>query len=379
MIRVALIGLGKMGISHLAIARAHPDVDLVAVCDTSSYTLGVLSKYAGLRTYQDYVKLLGAEALDAVIIATPSKYHGKIVQEALSRSLHVFCEKPFCLEVAEGEALVELAEEKKLVNQVGYHYRFVATFKEMKRLLDTGILGKLHNIRAETYGPVLLKAKSGNWRSSRSEGGGCLYDYASHAIDLMNYFVGRPVAVAGTALNRIFSRDVEDEVSASFFYRDGLTGQVVANWSDESHRKMAMKVTAWGTNGEISADRQEIHIYLRDASGMPEGLIKGWNVRYTTDLTEPVRFYLRGEEYSAQIDHFIAAIRTGSADTRSTFRSATDVDAVVAAMVKDAEDVNDRVLVENVTLNAPGRRGLWQALRRGHTRSASADSRQDRS
>lgn len=336
MIRAALIGLGKMGLSHHAMINAHPDVDLVAVCDTTDYLLDVLSKYAAIKTYTDYRKMFAAENLDAVFIATPSKFHSEMVQAALDTNLHVFCEKPFCLDVADGQRLAKLAEDKKRVNQVGYHYRFVATFHELKRLMDENVLGNLHHIRAEAFGPVVLRPRGGTWRTSKSEGGGCLYDYAAHAIDLVNYLVGRPATVSGTALNRLFSRDVEDEVYGTMHFADGLTGQIAANWSDESYRKMSTKISIWGTNGRINADRQELQIFIRDDAKAIAGLKKGWNIRYTTDLTEPTWYYLRGEEYSAQIDHFVRAVHAGQMDTRSTFRSAVDTDLVAAAMVRDA-------------------------------------------
>jgi len=337
MVRVALAGLGKMGLSHCAIINTHPDVELVAVCDTFEYVLSIFGKHSKLKTYKDFHRMLQAEALDAVIVATPSQYHASMVHDALSADLHVFCEKPLCLDAEEGARLASLAEKRKRVNQVGYHHRFIATFHEAKRLLEFNILGKLHHIRAEAHGPVVLKSKSGTWRTRRHEGGGCLYDYASHAIDLVNYMVGRPRAVGGTILNSIFSGDVEDGVYANLFYDDGLTGQIAANWSDESQRKMATQVTIWGANGKIFADRQELQIYLRDTAFVPDELRKGWNARYTTDLTEPVWFYLRGEEYSAQLSHFIDAIKTGHLDTRSTFRSAMETDLVISAMVRDSE------------------------------------------
>ncbi len=337
MIRVALFGLGKMGLSHCAIINTHPDIELVAVCDTTEYLLAVLGKYSHIKTYSNYRKLLAAESLDAVFIATPSRFHAEMVRAALDAGLHVFCEKPFCLDAEEGLRLAEIAEKKARVNQVGYHYRFVGTFHELKHLLDAGVLGTLHHIRAEAYGPVVLKSKGRTWRTSKAEGGGCLHDYASHAIDLMNYLVGSPQAVGGTIMNRLFSGDVEDEVYSNLFYSNGLSGQIAANWSDESHRKMSTKVMVWGTNGKIVADRQELQVYLRDNSRAPDGFSKGWNTRYTTDLTEAVWFYLRGEEYSAQVNHFVETIKAGRTDTRSTFRSAVDTDLVTRAMVKDAE------------------------------------------
>jgi len=366
MIRVALLGIGKMGLSHCAIVNTHPDVNLVAVCDTSDYLLSVFAKYTGINIYRDYRKLLETEALDAVIVATPSRYHAEMVGSALRKGLHVFCEKPFCLDVDEGLELAKLAEERSLVNQVGYHYRFVGAFLELKRLLDARVLGKMHHIRAEAFGPVVLKPKGATWRSKRQEGGGCLYDYASHAIDLVNYLVGRPQSVGGTLLNRLYSGDVEDEVYTNLFYADGLTGQIAANWSDESQRKMSTKVSVWGANGKIISDRQELQIFIRDSSQASKGLNKGWNTRYTTALTQPVWFYLRGEEYSAQIDHFIQSIKSGRAETASSFRSAVDTDLVVSAMVKDAEikKTNTEPSLPGAAIE-PAPSGRWKFRRNG--------------
>src|ERR1700723_2701209 len=102
MLNAALIGLGKMGLSHQAIINSHPDVKLVAICDTGEYVLDVLKKYTGIKTYTSYSKLLESEQLDAVFVATPSRFHAEMVEACLNRSLHVFCEKPFCLDPSDG-------------------------------------------------------------------------------------------------------------------------------------------------------------------------------------------------------------------------------------------------------------------------------------
>ena len=335
MYKAAIVGLGKMGLSHLSIANAHPHIELRCVCDTSRYVLDVLQKYTGIKAYPDFARMLRDEAVDCIFVATPSKYHADIVTAALERNLHVFCEKPFALEPQTGYRLAELAERKRLVNQVGYHYRFVASFNEAKRLLDRKLIGDLHHVRAEAYGPVVLHRKGMSWRSQKSEGGGSLYDYACHAIDLTNYLVGCPVAVSGTVLNRVFSDSVDDEIYTTFQFAQGFHGQLATNWSDESFRRMSLKLSLWGTNGRINVDRQELQVYLRSLPEGVEDFAPGWNIRYTTDLTLPVWFYVRGEEYSAQIDHFIQCIETGSPAV-SNFRSATDAVLVASMMRNDA-------------------------------------------
>jgi predicted dehydrogenase len=333
-----MVGLGKMGLSHLAIVRAHPMVDLVAGCDSTQYLNDGLTKYTGLKCYQDYDRLLEQEQLDAVLIATPSRYHAVMVEKALQRGLHVFCEKPFVLDCEDGQRLVDLAHAKQLVTQVGYHYRFVGAFQEAARIVKSGALGTVHHIRAEAYGPVVLRQKGGTWRSSKSEGGGALYDYACHAIDLVNFIHQVPTSVSGVIRQSVFSRDVDDEVYSTLHFADGSSGQLCVNWSDESYRKMGTRISVWGTNGKLVADRQECQLYLREPHpGLPE-VPKGWTVRYTTDLTSEVWFYLRGEEYSAQIDYFVQSIRLKRRDGSSNFASALATDQVVAMLLGNKAD-----------------------------------------
>jgi predicted dehydrogenase len=318
--------------------NAHPRVKVSAVCDATGYVLDVLNKYTGVPTFTDFDAMLAQVELDAIIIATPSSMHAKMVNAALAKGLHVFCEKPFCLDTADGEAATRIAHEKGLVNQVGYHYRFVGAFQEVKRLLDAKAIGEVTHILAEAYGPVVMKPKGSSWRTQRSQGGGCLYDYAAHPLNLVNWYLGEPKAVGGTVLNKIFSAETDDEVFGTLFYENGTSAQISVNWSDESYRKMSTKITVWGTAGRIYADRQECQVYLRDTAKLPEGFQVGWNSRYTTDLTEPVWFYLRGEEYSAQLDYFVKCVEERRAnDNVNSFTSALMTDKVISMMIADAE------------------------------------------
>ena len=356
MIRTAIVGLGKMGLSHLALLRAHPAIDLVAGCDATTYLTEILGKHAGLTCHAEFDRMLEVEQLDAVFIATPSKLHAGMVEKALQRGLHVFCEKPFVLNVADGERLAELAREKGRVTQVGYHYRFVGAFKEAARIARSGALGTIHHVRAEAYGPVVLRRKGGTWRSAKNEGGGALYDYACHAIDLVNFIVGMPVSVSGVSRNSVFSRDVDDEVYSTLHFPDGASGQLCVNWSDESFRKMSTKISVWGTNGRLVADRQECKLYLREPhEGLP-GVEKGWTVRYTTDLSEEVWFYLRGEEYSAQIDYFARSIGGLRTDGENSFASALEADRVVAMLLGAATPT------ASTTPSAIPRKSLWSRI-----------------
>ena len=364
MVRVALVGLGKMGISHQAILNSTAGLDLVAVCDSTPLVGSVMSRYTKVRNYSDYDEMLEKEPLDAVVIATPPKAHVAMVEKAIAKGLAIFCEKPFVLETADGKRLAEAAAKAGIVNQVGYHYRFVASFAKLRELVQAGAIGRVHHVSAEAYGPVVLRPATGSWRGAKAAGGGALYDYATHALDLLNFCIGRPDTVRAASLGSIFSEEVDDEVYALFGYADGKTASLSVNWSDESYRKMSAKLTVNGTEGKIYADRQEVQVYLREPR--PDlGLKQGWTVLYTTELTAEVGYYLRGEEYSAQIEHFAAHVAAGDPATRSTFASAVEadmvVDAIRAAAERPAQSIED---ASEMTANAPKpkRRGLLNRL-----------------
>jgi len=272
--------------------------------------------------------MLDENELEALFIATPTRMHAEMVINSLKRNIHVFCEKPFSLTVSEGKRMVELAAENKLINQVGYHNRFIGTFNFMKKLVSSGTLGELYHFTGEAYGPVVVKKKESTWRSVSSEGGGCLFDYASHVINLIEYVLDDIKDVNGVMLKKVYSREVEDAVYAGLYLKSGLSGMINVNWSDETYRKMSTQLTLLGTGGKVIADAQEMKIYIKEEH--PElNLEKGWNMRYITDLTDPVGFYLRGEEYSAQIDYFAKCIKNKEPNNRSSFSSALKTDEVI--------------------------------------------------
>jgi len=274
MLKAGIIGLGKMGMSHAAIVGANPDVNFVAVCDTSSLVLDVFKKYTKLNTYSDYIKMFDKEQLDFVLVATPTKFHYPIVKYALEKNVNVFCEKPFSLKSSQGNELNEIATRRSLINQVGYHNHFIGTFRELKRLLCENVIGNIVHFTGEAYGPVVTKEKGNTWRSNPDEGGGCTSDYAAHVINLIQEIIGRPVQINGTLLKSIYSKE-----------------------------KLGM----------------------------------GWTTKYITEFAIPVNFYLRGEEYSAQIEYFVNNVKNKKQGAYNTFEQALYTDRVIEMIMDNAK------------------------------------------
>jgi len=297
--------------------------------------LSIINKYVGIPTYSDYVEMMEKEALDFVIISTPTDSHTAVIRAAIEQDIHIFTEKPFSLTASEGEETLSILKGKSLVNQVGYVNRFNEVFMEVKELLNQGVIGDIKNIRSEMYSATVLKDSKSNWRSKKKTGGGCMYEMASHCIDLVVYLLGKPEQIVGSVLQGIYSADVEDLVSSTFLYKNGCIGSINANWSDESYRKPANFITILGTQGKIIADKHSYKVFLKN-NNQSNGFHKGWNTRYITDFAKSVRFYVRGNEFSRQLDYFVECIQQERNDNISSFEEALKTDVIMEVITKDA-------------------------------------------
>lgn len=334
-LRGGLIGCGRMGIAHFSILNTHPSVKIVAICDQSNTMLNILRKYLDIGVYSDYRKMIEEEALDFVIVSTPTDSHSEIIKAAINSNLHTFVEKPFAMTVNEGRKVLVDLEGKELVNQVGYVNRFNEVFIEVKGLLDNGIIGEVKNFSSEMYGSTVLKESKTSWRGKRNMGGGCMFEFASHAIDLVVYLIGPPDKVVGSVMQSVYSSDVEDLVSSTLIYDNGCSGTIMANWSDEAYRKPTNIVMVFGTKGKIIADRHTYKIFLKDRD-QASGFHKGWNTRYITDFAKSVRFYVRGNEFTQQLDYFVDCIERRQTVNISSFAEAHKTDALIEKIAGDA-------------------------------------------
>jgi predicted dehydrogenase len=335
MIKLAFIGFGRMGLTHFSILNSHPGVQITAVCDASSTMMSVLNSLVPVRTYCDAGAMVEKEDLDGVVISTPSDSHAEFIGTALAHGLHVFSEKPFVLSVADGEKILSQIKERPLVNQVGYVNRFNEVFAEIKEHLQNGLIGELKSFSSEMYAPTVLKDAKGSWRAKRHSGGGCLYELGCHCIDLAVFLFGQPDRVAGSSVFRVFSSDVEDIASTSLMYDGRYSGSILVNWSDEACRKPANIVKAFGTKGKIIADKHAFRVFLKEER--PDlGFSKGWNTRSITEIAKPVRFYLRGNEFTRQLDYFVACMENGSQENISSFSEAAKTDWVIEEIRRDA-------------------------------------------
>lgn len=335
-VKAAIIGVGRMGLTHLSILGGHPFLKVTAAADGKSLITTAISKYrTDIKLYDDYKKMLQEQDLDAVLIATPPHLHAPMIDAALDRNLSIFVEKPFTLDADIARRLAQrAATQKGAFHQVGYVARFGDSYLKVKSLVDQGILGRLISFQMEFQGCTVLKKENGEgWRGDRKTGGGCLHEFGSHGVDMLLNLFGKPSRVVGSSLPSIYSLHVEDMVTSTFLYDNNLVGTIYVNWSDPSYRKPMMRVNILGENGRIQADLYGIKIYMNKDNPHYK---KGWNTLTLPELTEPVPFYVRGNEFTRQLYAFAEGVRNPSAINRSSFADGADTQEVLDMIFADA-------------------------------------------
>jgi predicted dehydrogenase len=337
-IKLGIIGMGRMGITHYSIINSHPEVEIVAVADTSKTLLNILGKYVpSVQFFKDYKELINISKPDAIIVCTPPNLHYEVCNYACERNIHVFCEKPFTANVEQAKELKEKFENKKLINQVGYVNRFNDIFTTVKQYVQDGLIGNVIRFRSEMFTcTVTKKEEAESWRSFRENGGGAVYEIAAHAIDLVDYILGKPDKIVGTSMNQIYSKHVEDIVSSTFLYKNGTTGALYVNWCDTSYRKPANKLELFGTKGKILADQHGLKIFL-NADDSKTSYKKGWNTIYITDVFTPVPYYVRGNEFTRQLYYFVDSILGKEAGDRCSFSSGYEAQNIMNQIFIDSE------------------------------------------
>ena len=153
-IRVTVVGLGSRGQDWVREVGTDPGYELVAGVDTDARTLRLAATKLNLpqsRLFSTLADALDNVACDAVIVAAAADYHTEVCEAALARGLGVMVEKPFTLDLNEAVKLVQLAEQKKAPLVVAQNYRYMRSFKAVRRLVREGVLGQIGMIACQYF------------------------------------------------------------------------------------------------------------------------------------------------------------------------------------------------------------------------------------
>lgn len=194
--KVHIIGLQAAGVT------------VVAICQRDQQAAQGVARHYGIPlVFSDWEALVASPELDLITIATPPHLHLPIAKRALSLGKHVICEKPLARSLEEARLMARLAQHAPSRAMTGFNWRFTAGMQELKKLVDSGFLGRLLHATGAWYGQRYAEATAPlSWRNEQDLAGiGALGDVGVHIIDAFRWLGGefrRVVALSGIAYPR---------------------------------------------------------------------------------------------------------------------------------------------------------------------------------
>ncbi len=219
-LRIGVIGCGNWGPNHIRVFSELDRSQVRACADINRSRLEhVARRFPQVRTTTDYRNLLDDDAIDAVVIATPTASHASLVRESLLAGKHVLVEKPLCRTASEADDLPALAEEKNLHVMVGHVFLYNNGIMRLRETIVSGELGAmlyLDTVRTN-LGPIRGDVNA-------------LFDLGTHDISIFNYLIGEPPVEVSALGRSILQRGIEDVCFASLRYADGTLGHIHVSW-----------------------------------------------------------------------------------------------------------------------------------------------------
>jgi predicted dehydrogenase len=236
MLKIALIGCGKIADQHVQAIHRIPDCEIVALCDREPLMAKQLGERCGVTVcFSDAREMLQSMRPDVVHITTPPQSHYSLAAECLKAGSHVYVEKPFTITAGEAESLIQLADRRNLKITAGHNLQFTLEMLEMRRLVKQGFLGGnpvhleshfSYNLGDTTYVSALLGDRD-HW--VRQLPGQLLHNVISHGIAKLAEFLDDELveitvsAHQSEQLRSLRAEDVLDELRVLIRDRTGTT------------------------------------------------------------------------------------------------------------------------------------------------------------
>jgi predicted dehydrogenase len=274
-IRVAIIGAGKVAQQHLACLAGLPNVRVVGVCDLSR-VLGecAVDRYGAETWFTNHEKMLQEARPDVVHITTPPASHFRLTRDCLNAGCHVFLEKPATLNFEEFTALKALAEEKGKRLIEDYNYLFNEPVRRLLEQVDKGELGEVAHVEVHLCLNVLDKdypAVDPNIHNPVLDlTGGVIADFLPHLASLAYFFCGPVVSVRTLWDKRTLSSPLPYDEFRALLRGARATAELVFSAHAQPD---AFRVTVFGSRGRAVADIFEHRLTCATQRNVPKPLV----------------------------------------------------------------------------------------------------------
>jgi predicted dehydrogenase len=310
-VRLAVIGCGRIAQQHLAAISVVAEAKLTAVVDVRPAAAAAVAEQHRCEAIADYKDARLAGLVDAVLICTPPQTHLEIARHFIERGIHVMVEKPLTIRPEDARAIVKLAAERGRVLMMASKFRYVPDVMKAKSLVESGALGRVVLYENSFCSKVAMGER---WNAQPDvAGGGVLIDNGCHSADIFRYLLGPIAAVHAYRGLAAQALPVEDTVRLQFKTASGALGAVDLSWS--LSKEADAYISIYGTQGTLFVGWKESR-YRQD--GSPNWIVFG-------------NGYDKVAAFRGQIENFVGTIEKRDEPLIKAEDALASVEVVAAA------------------------------------------------
>jgi predicted dehydrogenase len=291
-LRAGIVGGGRgsfIGPVHRLAAELDGQAQVVAGAMSSHADIARESAAAWFleRAYSSYEDMARAESADAngidfVIIATPNHLHYPVARAFLAADIHVICDKPLALTVAEGEELAHLVEAGTTLFALTHNYTGYPAVREARAMVRGGRLGEIRKVLVEYTQDWLMEPlergahKQAEWRTdpARAGSGGSVGDIGTHAANLLEFVTERRIeALCADLTSFVAGRRLDDDANLLVRLEGGAKGTLVCSQiaCGEENR---LSIRVYGTRAGLEWHQQEPNTLIFKPAGRPWEMLR---------------------------------------------------------------------------------------------------------
>jgi predicted dehydrogenase len=256
-VRVAVIGCGKISerASLPNLVNYKERAEIKVLCDIIGNKAKALKEKFGLsgaHIVKDWKKAVARKDIDAVFVNTPNYLHEEMAVAACGKKKHVLVEKPIAITVKAANNMIKARKKAGVCLMVEQTQRFDPVHQAAKKVLDSGVLGRIHNIRGRIghAGPEYWSEGKGHWFYDKSKsGGGAMVDIGVHITDLIRWFANKKVAEVFATIRTLEKPvKIDDNGTVLLRFEDGSKGEIECSWTTRPYEVIT---SVYGAKGKM--------------------------------------------------------------------------------------------------------------------------------
>ena len=300
--RIAVLGLGFMGSTHLKALRNVSGATLAAVVSADEKKLsgdlsdiqgnlggpGEKMDFTGVSRYRTVDEALRDPRVDAVDICLPTDRHAPVAIDALRAGKHVLVEKPMALDGDTADRMIAEAERSGKLLMTAQVLRFFPMYAALKNVLE-----RWGTVRSAVFRRRCGAPGWSGWLADPARSGGGVFDLLIHDVDMALHLFGPPQAVSATGYEALAAGI--DVIAATLHYPSGIGVSIIGGWHHPRSYPFSMEYTVVGDNGTVE--------YSSAVGAGP--------VLYRADGESEPLPQAEKDGYAAEIEYFVECCRTG--------------------------------------------------------------------